>query len=298
MQILSLILAISCIALPIHAQEKTPEVPAKKSEAFVKQQWTVDGVERTALVHVPSDMSASMPLVFCWHGHGGSAERVSRSWAMLQAWPEAILVFPQGLPTVGKLTDPEGKKSGWQHANGENGDRDLKFFDAMLASLRKEYKIDDRQIYSTGHSNGGGFTYLLWKTRGTNFAAIAPVAAASLKSDSGLIPIPVLHIAGKNDPLVKFSWQQKTFDNVRKANDCSNEAKPWVKEGVFTATIYESTKGAPLITAIHEGKHEYPKGSAELIVRFFKEHPKPDAKAGDSTEVKEIPIKSEEKSSP
>lgn len=56
--------AILFIALPIYAQEKTPELPAKTSEAFVKQQWIVDGVERTALVHVPANATANVPLVF------------------------------------------------------------------------------------------------------------------------------------------------------------------------------------------------------------------------------------------
>ena len=53
------------------------------------------------------------------------------------------MVYPQGLNTPGKLTDPEGKKPGWQHGPGAEGDRDLKFFDAMLAEVRGDYKVDD-----------------------------------------------------------------------------------------------------------------------------------------------------------
>ena len=298
MRILSVILAISFIALPIHAQEKTPDVPAKTAEVFVKQQWIVDGVERTALVHLPANATANAPLVFCWHGHGGTASQASRASGMLQAWPEAILVFPQGLPTVSQLVDPEGKKSGWQTAVGNNDDRDFKFFDAMLASMRKEHKVDDQRIYSTGHSNGGFFSYLLWQARGATFAAIAPVAGAYRKPASDLVPMPVLHVAGTNDPLVKFSNQEATFAIVRKANDCSDEGKPWAKEGDLTATIYESTKGAPLVTVIHDGGHSNPKGAAVLIVRFFKEHAKPAAKAEPSTDEKQKSSKSEQKVSP
>ena len=46
----------------------------------------------------------------------------------------------------------------------------------MLARLKTDYKVDDKRIYSTGHSNGGGFTYLLWAARGDVFAAFAPSA--------------------------------------------------------------------------------------------------------------------------
>ena len=43
-----------------------------------------------------------------------------------ETWPEAIVVYMQGLNTPGKLTDPEGKKSGWQSGPGDQKDRDLK----------------------------------------------------------------------------------------------------------------------------------------------------------------------------
>ena len=86
----------------------------------------------------------------------------------------------QGLNTPGALTDTEGKKPGWQKTFGDQDDRDLKFFDAVLATLKKDYKVDEKRIYATGHSNGGGFTYLLWAARGEVFAAVAPCAAAAL----------------------------------------------------------------------------------------------------------------------
>ncbi|MEI9864297.1 MAG: hypothetical protein WDN00_07025 [Limisphaerales bacterium] len=45
----------------------------------------------------------------------------------------------------------------------------MKFFDAVLARLKQDYKVDAKRIYCTGHSNGGGFTYLLWLARGDVF---------------------------------------------------------------------------------------------------------------------------------
>jgi polyhydroxybutyrate depolymerase len=176
----------------------------------------------------------------------------------------------QGLNTPGRLTDPEGKKPGWQSGAGDQGDRDLKFFDAVLDTLEKEYRVDERRIYSTGHSNGGGFTYLLWATRGDRFAAMAPSAAVAAKSFPLLKPKPVLHAAGEKDALVKFAWQKMTMEALRKLNECG-EGRPWDKG----CTIYESKIGAPVVTFIHPGTHQFPPEAPGLIVKFFKQHARP-----------------------
>jgi polyhydroxybutyrate depolymerase len=172
----------------------------------------------------------------------------------------------QGLKTPGQLTDPEGKKNGWQGTSGDQGDRDIKFFDVVLESLKKDFKVDTKRIYSTGHSNGGGFTFLLWAERGDQFTAFAPSAAA-YRNYTMLKPKPALHIAGKNDPLVKFAWQELMMNAVRKINQC-NDGQPW--EDRVNCTMYPSPIGAPFITCIHPGTHQFPSEAPQLIVKFFK----------------------------
>ena len=105
-------------------------------------------------------------------------------------------------------------------------------------------------------------------------AAVGSVAGSLTIKARDLKPLPVIHVAGENDPLVKFTWQEATFVAVRRFNGCTDEGKPYAKEGVLEATLFPSTKGAPLVTAIHHGGHEYAKGSSELIARFFKENPR------------------------
>src|SRR5688572_3031739 len=177
---------------------------------LVSLNWMVDGVEREALVHLPAHPSPSgAPLVFAYHGHGGSAQQASRSFHLHEAWPDAIVVYPQGLPTVGQLTDPSGRRAGWQGYAGAEGDRDLKFFDMMLPDLKQRYPVDPKRVYATGHSNGGGFTYLLWAQRGSIFAAFAPSSALLARGMPKFIPKPVLHLGSPRDPLVKWEWQEK-----------------------------------------------------------------------------------------
>jgi len=261
----SLALFLSLLATALHS--------AFAADALVQREWTVDGVTREALIAIPATAkTVPAPLVFGFHGHGGNMQFAARSYHIHTLWPEAIVVYPQGLNTKGQLTDPEGKKPGWQGAVGSDGDRDLKFFDAMLASLQADFKVDAKRIYSTGHSNGGGFTYLLWAERGDKFAAFGPSAAVSKRAARDLKPKPMIHIAGENDPLVKFEWQKLMMEAVRKSNQCG-EGASW--EGEKGCTLYPSKIGAPVVTFIHPGTHTYATEAPALIVKFFKQHALP-----------------------
>jgi polyhydroxybutyrate depolymerase len=246
-----------------------PFARAAGTDGFQQMSFTVDGVVRTALVYVPpAAKTASTPLVFVFHGHGGNSHQAARSFGMNHEWPEAISVYMQGLNTVGQLTDPQGNSPGWQAAIGDQGDRDLKFFDAVLARLKQDYVVDAKRIYCTGHSNGGGFTYLLWLVRGDVFAAVAPSSAAAKYADK-LKPKPALIIGGKSDPLVKFEWQERTMAAVRKVNGCATNGESWDNQ----CTIYPSKGGTPVVECILPGGHQFNPASPALIVKFFKEHP-------------------------
>jgi len=270
-----LILLAVLSAASLSAQGKIRELlMAKAPEGCVEQSWDVDGVKRTALVRVPNGVTGPLAVVFCWHGHGGRSTHSARGWGYTEIDKTSILVFPQGLPTVSPLVDKEGRMPGWQTTVTSEGGRDMRLFDVMLADLKKKHAVDERRIYSMGHSNGAAFSYLLWQARPDVLAAIGSVAGSLRGDGKPSTPLPVIHVAGKKDPLVKFAWQQATFAAVRRSNGCSEEGQAWAKEGVLDATIYASSKGAPLVTALHEGGHEYAKGSTELIVRFFKENPK------------------------
>ena len=248
--------------------------PARAAAGPETREWTVGGVTREALVYRPTKTASTggIPVIFAFHGHGGTMAQAARSFGLQDQWPEALVIYPQGLKTPGLLTDPDGQRNGWQMTVGVQGDRDLAFFDAMLASVRKERGIDENRIYATGHSNGGGFTYLLWAQRAEVFAAFAPVAATPAMGNIPTVPKPVLHIAGKADPLVKFAWQERTIQMVRKLNGCG-AGLPWPADA--SCTLYPSTKGTPVVTRVHDGGHKYPAEAPGLIVTFFKENRRP-----------------------
>jgi len=229
--------------------------------------WKIGDDTREALVYIPPNANKKSPVVFAFHGHGGNMNYSARKFAIHELWPEAVCVYPQGLPTAVPVIDKEGKMPGWQKYAGDGNDRDLAFFDAMMKTLKADYSIDESHVFVMGHSNGGFFTYTLWAARGEQIAAVAPLAANINPRDMKLFkPKPVFHVAGEKDPLVKFDLQERTIDFDKKLNGVDAAGKP----ADDLCTEYASKTGTPVITMIHPGGHEIPDGAMKNIVEFFK----------------------------
>ncbi len=243
--------------------------PAVRAADPETMSWNVNGVERQAIIDAPSaeQKSGGAPLVFVFHGHGGNMHNISRTMHIQTVWPEAIVVYPQGIPTPTRI-DPAGKKDGWQRSPGEVGDRDLKFFDAMLATIRKKYEVDDDRVYATGFSNGGVFTFLLWGERPNLFAAFAPCAGPPSKGVNLSVPKPVFIVAGKQDEVVPAAERDKSIERSRALDGATGAGDSQGGDVV----LYKSTKGAPVQTMLHPGGHVLPRKAPQLIVEFFQAH--------------------------
>jgi polyhydroxybutyrate depolymerase len=232
--------------------------------------FTVNGVKRQALVFAPKESKERAPLVFAWHGHGGNMNGTSNLMHIQTLWPEAIVVYPQGLPTVSG-GDPQGTKPGWQAEAGTNGDRDLKFFDEMLQTLRQKFTVDDERIYSMGFSNGAFFSYLLWSARPKPLAAFAICAGKLFPSDQLTEPRAMIAIAGKNDPKVNIQDQQQSIQTAQQLDGATGQGQSCGQ----ICTLYTSPNHTPVETFIHPGGHVYPPWASEPIVKFFKAHKHP-----------------------
>lgn len=223
--------------------------------------FTVDGVQRQALVF--DGRSSNPPLVLAFHGHGGSMYQAARSFDLQDLWPEATIIYPDGLPTVSKF-DPKGQRAGWQVRPGTDDDRDLKFVDAILA---KRSKVDPDRTFAMGHSNGGAMTYLLLATRRKRFAAFGPSGSPGIQVWRDLSPAPIFAVAGENDPLVPFKNQKLTIDHMAKLDGIDlSRATP---KG-FT-TLASGPNGMTLGTYIFPGGHEIPREAVRAMVAFFKQ---------------------------
>jgi polyhydroxybutyrate depolymerase len=236
--------------------------PAGSAQGPKAMTWMVGGVARQGIVYAPSVSAAvgNVPLVLSFHGRGDNMQNFQHV-DLHRAWPEALVVYFQGLPS-------RDGAFGWQTERGQDDDRDLKLVDAAVASLRESYKVDETRIYSTGFSNGGMFTYLLWAERPTLFAAFAPVAARLRPSVKPTQPKPLFHVAGTQDSVVRFTDQQQAIEVAKQVDGVTGDGAACGGG----CTLYTSAR-ADVMTWIHPGAHDYPPGTSERIVKFLREHP-------------------------
>jgi polyhydroxybutyrate depolymerase len=248
--------------------------PAPQPPALESRTWKVDGVERTALVAAPHDNPSPksiVPVVLVFHGHGGTSQNAARTFRIHEAWPEALVLYPQGLPTEGQIVDLIGAYSGWQHLAGMDHDRDLHFVDEMLSWAGKQYKTDESQTFAAGHSNGGSMVYVLWTVKPDKFAAFAPASSVfPAVLLGGAKAKPAFIVAGRQDALVPFALQQWSLDGVLKINHVEQADHEWIGNARRHAPLGDS-RGAEVIAYVHSGGHPLPSDAGELMVKFFKE---------------------------
>ncbi len=232
--------------------------------------FAIDGVERRAIVY-PNAKTATgsgAPVVFVFHGHGGTAQNVARRLRIHELWPEAVVCYMQGIPGVVGIRDPEAARNGWQKSPGELGDRDIKFFDAALERMQKKYKTDPTRVYVLGHSNGGRFVHVLWNTRSDKLAAICSAAGPGGTLIEKATPKPVFIIAGEKDPVVPFQTQQLSIGLARRLLK-TDQSKARVNG---FERIEPGANGTELVSYIHPGGHRFPVEALPAVIKFFQRH--------------------------
>src|SRR5579871_2850309 len=104
----------------------------------------VDGVDRNAIVVATNQVAPGSPVLFMFHGHGGSAERCETRFQLNLAWPEAIIVYPDGLPI--SVGDPANNGQGWA-LECKASNRDIRFFDALYSKITHDYKPNPKKVF-------------------------------------------------------------------------------------------------------------------------------------------------------
>jgi len=234
----------------------------------------VNGVKRWALVYPGKDaFTTPAPVVFSFHGFTGHATDLTMK--MHERWPEATVVYPQGMDVLKPSTGQWFP--GWPDKVGnpdKYGNRDLHFVDRLLAEMPQILAVDTNRIYATGFSNGATFCYVLLTQRPTPFAAIAGVSGPATFLGSATVAKPLMTVNGLKDNFV----YPELADTMQQEFMRINHSSPTPVEWQPGYTIYPpaDSSGAPFVWSRPDVAHGMPpemvKGIAEHIVLFFKEH--------------------------
>jgi polyhydroxybutyrate depolymerase len=218
---------------------------------------------RTFVVRVPATDRGRTPgpLIFLFHPFGMNAQYMQGRVQIPRVWPEAIAVYPNGLP---RLSGTGGVQPAWQTRPGELDDRDLVFFDAMLDWLRANHCFDEHNVFVMGYSNGAGLASVLACERAGVVAGFA-IASGSLACTPSE-PRPVILGHGLRDSTVGYDRAVDAARAWASRNGCG--AAP--KSGVPGCFVSDSCSGAPVTLCSYDGGHEYNEPFTRALVEFFK----------------------------
>ena len=229
----------------------------------------VGGVERAALVRPAPARGA--PLVLVFHGRGGTAQGAAAALALHRHMAEALVVYPQGVAGQRAMRDPEGTRPSWQRLPGELEDRDLRFFDALLAALAQRHDFDRDRVYLLGQSNGGRFANLVWSRRGEAIAALCSAGSQGGRLIAEAPPRSVCMVIGEKDRVAPRAGQEKSIPLARARLGIDPESA--VVDGPLRRE--NGPGGLELAVYLHAGGHEFPRAALPVAAAFFRRHANP-----------------------
>ena len=175
---------------------------------------TSSGSKRTFLLHIPTsyDVNKATPLIFSFHGRSesGTGQESKSRLSDETLNPDKFVVYPNGIDQQ------------WQGDPAATSD-DVSFVLDLIGSLEDEFCIDTDRIYSSGHSNGGGFSLNILAcdaTASKKIAAFMGSAAATyqgttdanchgatvpIKCNPGRKLIPILETHGSADDTIAYN---------------------------------------------------------------------------------------------
>jgi len=235
-------------------------------DAAGQQTIVSGGVERTYTLHVPPETEAASdprPLVFVFHGAGGSGPEMQRSSGIDAVADEVgvIAVYP----------DAAGEN--WSEGIGSRPERlgvdDVGFVRDLLAELESACTIDPNRVYAIGFSQGGFFAHRLAIDLPERIVAYATVAASMSRVIADRYetpaPTPVLMMHGTLDATFLRQGASEGFFSYL-AQDALVELLSENNECVDAETAYFTLDSGEVSAEVHGSSH------ADATGRVLVEH--------------------------
>jgi polyhydroxybutyrate depolymerase len=194
--------------LPADAGPQTCPSSARLAPGTTAVEIMVGGQPRSFSVYVPRTYTGAtaVPLVVDFHGvHEGALlhELLTSEWDDRVDQEGYVLAMPQGLDNAWNV-GPCCTES--------RAVDDVAFARALVDHLRAAACIDEKRIYASGYSNGGGMSFKLGCDAADLFAAIAPAAFDLLEEMDckPSRPLSVFIFRGTDDPIVPYAGGAST----------------------------------------------------------------------------------------
>ena len=220
-----------------------------------------DGFNREFVLYIPNsyDGTSSVPLMFNFHGFGGSASNYMQE-ADMRSLAEAdtfILIYPQGSCLDGL--------SHWNACplggNNKSNADDFDFVESMISVISSQYNVDMERIYAVGYSNGGMMAYGLANYKSDLIAAVASVSGVMLDCIGPTRhPIPVVHLHGTSDSVIPYTGNSD-FNSVQ------HTLNHWIN---FNNTITAPTTHIDTSGGMTIEHHVYDQGDQSVAVEHYK----------------------------
>jgi len=244
--------------------------PAATSQPTnIRYKFSVDDLDRTYWLHVPSDLdlNQSVPVVFVFHGLGARPQDMFKTGFNAIADQEGFIVV---YPALGRGEQPV-------------------FIRQILSDLGAIVNIDSKRIYLTGYSLGGELAYRSACEMSDTIAAIAAVSGMGYCiSSQPEQAVSVLHIHGLADDLVAYDGVGGKFFHIPveevisfwvQFNGCIISGKEEKNEKITHSTYNPCQDGTAVeLYTIEAMGHKWPDKempTAQIIWDFFISHPKP-----------------------
>jgi len=175
---------------------------------------SINGLQRTALVHIPKgyDEKKVYPLIIVIHGAFSTAAKMEQEtgFSKLADREGVVVVYPNGMGIFGLLQHwNAGHCCGKAAAEGLD---DIAFLEECISFVKRSVSIDDKKVYVTGFSNGGMMAHRFAAEKSHSVTALAALGASvggrpDAQQQFWLppmpeIPVPALLIHGMDDTAV------------------------------------------------------------------------------------------------
>ena len=231
--------------------------------------FAVDGVERQAIVVLPTAYRSSepLPVVFAFHGRTNDNVQLRRYLELENAaTTPTIFVYPAAV---------RARDGGFSWAAPDGYGPAFGVFDQMIAELERSYCIDRSRVFLVGHSLGASFANSLACARASAIAGFATVAGGiDQQHCAGRVPGILFH--NPQDNLVPIAEGKRARDVLLGAAMAASQPVNEIIEG-FPCQRVGSLRSLLLWCLYRQdpttkgrlSPHQWPEGASRLIMSFF-----------------------------